>query len=112
MAYLTGVIRTEKGKHRLHEPMFVLSVICTSVATAFALRLTGNPNPGFQVVGFMANQSDRCVVFAVFGHWFLGQMNPDPPDGTGRPGFLLGTPLVAGGWGPKPRDSQRLSVSS
>jgi hypothetical protein len=67
MASLTGTIRTEKGKHRLHEQIFILSAVCASISTALTLKVAGAPMPAFQVTGFMCNQFDRCVVFPFNG---------------------------------------------
>ncbi len=67
MAYPSGIIRTEKGKHRLHEPIFILSAVCASISTALASKIINGRFPKFEVIGYMCNQFDRCVVFPFAG---------------------------------------------
>ncbi len=64
MAYPVSTIRTEKGKHRLHEPFFMISVVCTSITMAFVGRLIKNVD--LQKAGtssFQCVQMDRYVTF-------------------------------------------------
>jgi hypothetical protein len=68
MAYATGIVRTEKGKHRLHEEIFVISAVAVCVATTTAVKVAGGGAlRKCEFVGNMCNQFDRCVVFPFVG---------------------------------------------
>jgi hypothetical protein len=67
MTYPSGIVRLMKDRHRLHERTFILSAVCASISTAFALKVTAGQLPKFEVIGFMCNQFDRCVVFPFAG---------------------------------------------
>jgi hypothetical protein len=66
MTSLLGIIRMDKDRHRLHGNVFILSVICASVSTAFALKAAGKPFEG-DVMGFQSHQFDRYVIMPLKG---------------------------------------------
>ena len=64
MTQLKGDMQLKKGKDRLIEPIFLLSVICGSVSAAFAFKVTGNADYAAEC-GFQSLQFDRYVMLPV-----------------------------------------------
>lgn len=67
MTYLKGQMLLEKFKHRLVEPMFLLSVICGAMISALTFRLTGNVTGFPAEVGLDSRQFDRYIMLPVQG---------------------------------------------
>jgi hypothetical protein len=70
MAPPKGEIQLEKGKHRLVEPIFLLSAICGGVSAALAFKATGKTD--FAECGFQCLQIDRYVMLPLLEP--LGQL--------------------------------------
>jgi hypothetical protein len=61
MTQFKGEVELQRGKHRLVEPFFLLSVICGSISSALAFKATGKADYAVEC-GFQSLQFDRYVV--------------------------------------------------
>jgi hypothetical protein len=83
MAYPVGVIRTETGKHRLHRPVFILSIICSCIHQTLVRRIVGDQRMQMictpdAINSFQSVQFERHVVFPLMApvDWALQNVVP------------------------------------